>query len=194
MLTESQQRERQKAIAGSLSDAGIGRAFHSRTLSELSRGAALKAWVESEARTDIPAGKAWNIVGPTAEARDTMILLARGMHLSGYGCRVVPLRRLVAQIVHNGDLMPEITGCMVLCVVDFVQVYPGQTTPPLTGHEVQITEAFLHERLDEQQAVCVHASSPITGVSWWSPPLVQRLHTLNQTLDLSTPMRVRPRQ
>ena len=92
--------ERDSQIAASLMNAGVGKAFHQRTLSTLgSNGEALLQWSKEVSKKELAMGHGWNIVGPSANAYATFIVLARAVHLGGCMVRVVPLRRLVSQII-----------------------------------------------------------------------------------------------
>jgi hypothetical protein len=194
VLNDKQKAKLRENVAASLTEAGIGAAYHKRTLDDLPNGAGpnVRKWVEECAREEMRAGTGWTVIGSGAVSRDAIMLIARAVHLSGFTARVLPLRRLVAQVMTNGDLLAELEACDALCVLDFFQVYPGQTVVPLTGREMQEVEAFLLERLDNARAIFVQTAKPLGGDTWWSLPLVQRLHSLNRTLDVA-PVRERSR-
>jgi hypothetical protein len=182
-MNDSHQRQQSDAIAASLTIAGIGRAYHKRTLAELADGAMLKTWLTEHARDEIGSGKGWTVTGPGAAAYDATVLLARAIHLSGRKVRLTTLRRLTVQVMEQGDLLDDYTTCQCLVVTEFFQHYPGNPLP-LTGREVQAVESFLLERLDDMGAVCVQSAKKLGNDTWWSPALIQRLNGLNRTLEV----------
>lgn len=184
-MQASHQRQAHEGIGQSLLAAGIGRAYHQRTVAEVPHGDFFRQWITEHARDEVNAGRGITIVGASATARDAFVLLARGVHLSGMKVRLVPLRRLIAQIVHEGELLEQFEECRALFVSEFFQTYPGNPVP-LTGREVQEVEQFLSDRLDNMASVFVHAAKPMTGSDlWWSPTMVQRLGSLNRTVEVA---------
>jgi hypothetical protein len=172
-------------IAHSLISAGIGRAYHKRSISEVPNGQFFRQWVGEHARDEVSSGRGITIAGSGTNARDAFLLLARAVHLYGLKARVVPLRRLVAQIVHGGELVEQFEECRALFVTDFFQTYPGNPVP-LTGREVQEVEQFLTDRLDDMHSVFVHVAKPMVGPDvWWSPTFVQRLSGLNRLVEIA---------
>lgn len=179
---ETHRKQINDKIAESLVLAGIGRAYHQRTLSDVSGGVVLQALIaDGTARSEVQEGRGWNIIGLHSTAYDAAILLARGLHLSGLKARVASLTRLLNQIKEGGDLLPEYADCSVLMVTNFYQTYPGNPVP-LEGYEVRAVETFLQERLDDRRAVFVHSAKPLAESVWWSPVLLGRLSGLNRTL------------
>lgn len=183
-VPDSHRRQINDRVGDSLIAAGIGRAYHKRNLSEVAHGSTLLAWLQENGKREVREGRGWTIVGGNTNAYDTSLLLARGLHLSGLKTRVVPLRRLVVHVTEQGELLPEYADADVLFILDFFQQYPGNPTP-LTGREVQSTEAFLNERLDNLQAVCLHSSKNLVGETWWSQTLLNRLAGLNRKLEVA---------
>lgn len=170
-------------ISDSLTAAGVGRAYHHRQLSELRDGELLKTWLFQTGRTDVRTGKGWTIIGKGSAAYDTSVLLGRALHLKGLKTRIVPLRKLVSQLTMEDDA--DYVDCDVLVVLDFVQVYRGNSAP-LTGKEVQVTEQFLNARLDNYQAVFVHSCTDLDSeISWWSPTLVKRISDANRVVNVA---------
>lgn len=184
MITDTQRRQVNDKVGESLLSAGIGRAYHKRQLADVPQGALLLDWLRDSAKREVREGRGWTVIGPHTAAYDTSMLLARALHLSGLKARVVSLRRLVVQVTEQGDLLPEYQEADVLFIMDFFQQYHGNPTP-LTGREVQSTEAFLHERMDDLRAVFLHANKNLVGETWWSQTLVNRVAGLNRKLEVA---------
>lgn len=183
-MSEQQRKETDRLVRQSLIEAGIGRAYHDRTLSDLGdHGVTAKEWLDTVGKSDVRSGRGWNIIGATARAYDTTMVLARGVHLKGIDTRIVSLRRLIGQIMNDGDLLPELYSTRALFVLDFIQVYPGNDNP-MTGREVQEVESFLLERLDANEAVFLHAAVPLTTATWWSASFLQRVAETNRLLEV----------
>lgn len=167
--------------AESLNLAGIGRSYHNRSLADLPKGPDLVNWFVERGRSDLAQGKGWNIVGETGEARDTFMLLARGIHIKGFKVRQVPLRKLIANIVNETDMTEDLTLAPVLFISGFYSPMPHHPTPmsPLEAH---VVEAFIMERLDNNGPVCVQSTVRIPQAAWWSKALTTRLTEMNTTM------------
>lgn len=184
-MSTAHQKQTNDGIARSLTAAGVGSAFHHRYLRDVANEEFFRDWVATHAGDEITPGKGITIVGPGVKARDAFIILARAVHLSGRRVRVVPLSRLIAQIVNDGELLDQFEECKALFVTEFFQTYPGNPNAA-TGYEVRRVEEFLTDRLDNQGAVFLHTAKPLTGPDiWWSPTFVQRVEGLNRTLEIS---------
>lgn len=171
-------------VQQSLLRAGIGRAFHRRSLTELPRGEQLAAWVRTEAKADLAAGRGWTVQGTGIGAYDHVVLLARAMHLSGMGVRVVPLRKLLKLIEVEAEDAEELAAAPALFVTDFVQHY-GRGECPLSGLQLMDVETFLTARLDDGRPFFPQVSRPVEQAGWWSPSLAQRLLGLNRVLQVA---------
>lgn len=181
-MLDSHQQQINAKVADSLLSAGIGRAYHHRKINDLPDGDLLHSWVMGVARDEVLAGKGWTIIGKGSNAYDTAIVLSRGLHLRRLKTRVVPLRKLVSQLSLDEDA--EYHECDVLTILDFVQQYRGNPTP-LTGKETQVTEQFLHSRLDNYQSVFVHSSVELENEAvWWSATLIKRITDANRVVHV----------
>jgi hypothetical protein len=185
-LSHSEQRRR--GVALSLENAGIGRAYHSRSLGEATGGAisGLPTWIKSgEAATEVRAGKGVTFIGDGAAAYDLAILTARGLHVTGVSSFAVPLRRLVKWLDVKGgtDMLEAANQSEALFVLDFYQCY-DKGECPLTGWQLQDVEVFLGERIDNDRAVFLHSAKALDKAGWWSSNLLKRVARRNRQIEV----------
>lgn len=187
--TDDRAKQQSRAIAQSLTRAGIGRAYHPRTLATAPQGSTLATWVRDEGRVDVARGKGVTFVGRGAESMDLAILTARGLHLLGIAALVTSLRKLVLMLDSRRVASEEheaLRTVPALVVTDFIQTYGGKPECPLTGWQVQDVEALLLDRLADNLAVFVHCDRVPGSEGWWSANLVQRLQMANRQIGVAS--------
>jgi hypothetical protein len=178
--------QRRKGIVLSLENAGIGRAYHSRSLTEYPK-TGVGDWIKSgQGKTDVRSGKGRNFIGGGSAAYDLAMLTARGLHLSGVASYIVPLRRLVKWLEAKTEVeaMENARASEALFVVDFYQCY-DKGDCPLTGWQLQDVEVFLGERIDNNRAIFLHSAKPLAKAGWWSGNLVKRVARVNDDVEVA---------
>lgn len=98
----------------SLTEAGIGKAYHFKTLDDL--GAAGRGALEWMKRNSEALRRGtWSAVFDGTGTTDVLKLMARGMHINGIGCRVLPLVRM-RRVVNDAEFreMCHEIDCLVL--------------------------------------------------------------------------------
>lgn len=107
-------------VRASLTDAGIGTRYHSMTLASLGApGDAIKAWLADRGGEQFRGGS--TVVFTGVGSTDLITVLARGLHLSGLGCRVMPLvrvRRLLTSPVLYEEVMQDTQVLVILNAQD----------------------------------------------------------------------------
>ena len=170
--------QKKASIADSLIKAGIGSAFHSRSLTEFDP--ALVEWV-NEKRALASEGKGLSLIGDY-NAYQATILLARAMHLKGYHSLVVPLRTLVKWLDYDAEELGQVASVRALFITRFYDVHPGAKESPMKPWEVQNVEDLIFGRLDNQKAVFTQSSLQIVKESWWTSGMVDRLVQVNEKI------------
>ncbi|WP_349621563.1 hypothetical protein [Azospirillum argentinense] len=173
----------QAELRDSLRRAGIGRAYHDRSLTEIPAAAPLVEWLRGPFKQDLYEGRGWTVIGDGLPAKDAAMLLSRSVHLMGQQVRVVPLVRLISEVARPGDLMSEIQQARCLVLTDVFQQY-GTGDCPYTGWQVASAEAFLGDWLDDQKPLLVHAAKRLAG-TWWSASFAASLARANTTIEIA---------
>lgn len=164
-------------IKQSLTAAGIGSIFHNRRLSDAgTEGSALAGWLRKVG------GDAFRNEGRSlimeGFSRTSVILLARGLHINGYGVRLVSLTQLMTFRKFGGERWEDIVDCMGLFLL------PAQTEKPnpLNPWQQDEIEAFLSERMLNGKSVimCMDERSPETP--WWSEGYLNTMAQCGRTL------------
>jgi hypothetical protein len=180
-VNSSHASQKAAALWESLSAAGIGRAYHRRSLYEVGHDD-LTLWAQTPSLS-IPGGRGWTLIGDD-KAYDALMLLARACHIQGYRAFVLTLRQLVKRLEHDTG-MEEVHAAQVLCITGFYDVYQG-TDAPLRGWQVQDVESLLLDRLDNGGSICVQSARPLRGDGvWWSNTLLRRLKAVNREATIT---------
>lgn len=169
--------QKAKAIWDSLTRAGIGRAYHRRSIAEVG-APTLHDWVQSPFES-LRAGEGWTFIG-TGAAYDAALLTARGLHIQGQGALVLPLHRL-ARWVDTDHELDKVFAARALFITGF---YETVHAPPLTGWQVQGIEEVLNERMDDSGSVFLQMEKPFDADTWWTQRLRERLSDTNRSLTL----------
>lgn len=171
-------RQKKESINDSLTKAGIGSAFHSRSLTEFDP--VLVEWVNNS-RALVSEGQGLSLIGDY-NAYQATILLARAMHLKGYHSLVVPLRTLVKWLEYDAEELKQVMSVRALFITRFYDMHPGAKEPPMKPWEVQDVEGLIFERMDNSKAVFTQSGLQIVKESWWTPAMVDRLLSVNKKI------------
>lgn len=173
----SHSEQKAKALWDSLSNAGIGRSYHRRSLSEVG-SAELVEWVTNPFE-HLRNGEGWTFIGTTL-AYDAAILTARGLHIQGQGALILPLHRLTRWVDTEYQL-DKVQEAKALFVTGF---YETVHAPPLTAWQVQGIEEVLDERLDDSRPVFLHMEKRFDGQAWWTQRFRERIENVNRSIEL----------
>lgn len=176
-MSTTHRSEIEEGVRASLSRAGIGAAYHGLSLKD--KGEDGKALIEGlfsdRVRREIRMeGRPVIFSGIRHDGLELVKLVARGYHVNGVGCRVVPLVRLRG-LLANLDEREYIEGCKVLVIQNFQTEKPDC---PLTPYATEEVAAYIRERLEGNQSVWLHCPTrfqegpsylPVTSIlSWWN--------------------------
>jgi hypothetical protein len=176
-MSEALSPENKRAISEglmlSLIDAGIGKTFHQRSLTETPLGESIRQWLVTEGRTTMQAGCGLSVLG--FNTRDTFILAARACHLSGIPVQVSSVSRLIALIDDDAETLAKARDCAALFVTSFFD--PGKDRScPYSGWQVRRLLDLFHLRMDNQRSVCLHLSLPVEqSIEWYGDDFLQRV-------------------
>jgi hypothetical protein len=171
-VSDSHAEQRQRAIRASLVNAGIGRAYHERHLSDVAP--ALVDPAKDLAR--VRSGHGYTLVG-TDHAYDAAVVMARALHLQGLPVVIVPLRRLVKWIEHETVEMAWVQSCEALFITGFFDPSLGEC--PLAGWQRHDIEELLNDRIDNGGAFFPQVTRNLERGGWWSDTLIRRIARLN---------------
>jgi hypothetical protein len=147
------QAERDKEIAYSLRDAGIGTRYHDLRLDDFKLpGAWLKDWMLNHAE-QIKGGASavFHGLGLT----DLIITMARGLHVNGVGVRVVPLGRM-GLYLKSPDKLEELNDDVrALFIMNCADSRKGC---PLYDRTMADVEWLIRQRFDEHKNTFLHFS------------------------------------
>lgn len=153
-------------VVESLNNAGIGSAYHRRSLKEVSQ--ALADIAKTELRIGAQEGRGLFFVG-SLRAADATILAARALHLQGIRCCVVRLTRLIDWLDNNADNLTQAEDADALFVLDFQDTHER----PFTGWQARKVETLISDRLDQGGAFFAQGTRTLEGVGgWWSETFV----------------------
>ena len=106
----------------SLINAGIGLAYVDRSLSSVDVGEQAGEWLASRGSEVFRKGRAAFVETQTAQGIDTVVLMARALHLNGIGVRVVDLYADTRLAMHAPEILKPVAR------------FRHSTAWPLSGH------------------------------------------------------------
>lgn len=140
----------------SLSDAGIGTRFHETTLTSLGQeGETLRTWLADRGGEQIKAGQTLVFTG--VGTTDLITVFARGLHLSGLGCRLVPLVRM-RKVITTPALYEEIKQDIPVLVV--LNAQDTRRECPLHPSSMAEVEYIVRERHAARKATILQMAIP----------------------------------
>lgn len=175
---ENHRRQINEGIAASLTRAGIPPKYHDQSVRNLPDGEDLADKVTGEFATHAKEGGVLAITGSGVSIRNTLIMIARGFHLQGIGCRVLPLSTLAWQLADpNGDdeAMDRLADIPCLAIHRFY-VPQDEDDKQMTPRTRSLVEDFLMGRSDDGKAHIVHCNEmpPLNDpFKWWRPDFVR---------------------
>lgn len=133
-------------IKASLIDAGIGRRFHDLTLEDVKYGAGMLDYLKQHGSAIRGSGHsiAFHGVGMT----DAITMLARGLHINGVGCKLVPLVRLRG-IINDLEFREIVNEIDVLVILNAQDSNRGN---PLHNSVAAEVEYVIRKRFDARRA------------------------------------------
>lgn len=178
-MNNTHRSEIEEGVRASLQRAGIGLVYHDMSLKDKGRdGAALiEGLFSSEARQDIRMkGRPVIFSGIRADGLELVKLVARGYHVNGVGCRIVPLVRLRG-LLNDMDEREYIDGCKVLVIQSFQTEKPDC---PLTPFALAEVEAYIRNRFDNMKSVWFHCPTYMEpgqaeALTWWNNEFAKRI-------------------
>ena len=148
--------------AQSLTDAGIGKVYHDKTLSEMDHGPGLKKFLINGGGDALKNEGASLIL--RGYPRATTSVFCKGLHMNGVGVRMVSLSNLVTTMRRCVEAWEDIEDCRALVI------QPAQTESPcpLDYWQKDMVETYLTERARNGKSVilCFDAKEP--EVPWWN--------------------------
>lgn len=154
-------------IAASLTEAGIGKRFHNLTLDsagELGKGA--KAWLAKHG-AGLRAGTTSAVFEGTG-LTDTITLLARGLHIHGVGCKIVPLVRM-RKVINDSEFREAVNEIDCLIVMN---AQDRHRCNPLHDSVAAEVEYLLRQRYDSGRSTFLQVAFRGDGAagdrSYWS--------------------------
>lgn len=148
--------ELSEAVKWSLTNAGIGKRFHDSTLADDKvYGEGLKKFLTDHGE-DIRAGQ--SVVFQGVHLYEGVMLLARGLHIHGVGCRVLPLVHM-RKVIMDPDLREEVDDCQVLMLM---QAQTDNRGAPLSDSFMDETEYFIRKRFEEDKSTILLIEVPVT--------------------------------
>jgi hypothetical protein len=177
----------------SLSRAGIGAAYHEKSLlTDFGpEGIQLAGWVQSS-RDRVKSGHSVMMTG--IRSRELMMMVARGFHLNKLGVYVTPLVR-IGSVLFDAAIREQVAENDILVILGFQQ----EGDCPLKSNLVYETEHLINDRSDRGKTTFVtiplgdekQAFDPESFERWWwSMELVDTLMDRYEILDMSS--RTRP--
>lgn len=166
-------------IALSLNEAGIMRRYHTMRLEEVEgTGPGALRWLRAHA-VEVRSGCA-SIAFEGVGLTDTIIMMARGLHINGTSCRIVPLVRM-SKAVKDADFRDAIREIDTLVILNAQDKSRPCPLHPSVAAEV---EYIVRSRYDRGQNTWMQfeARGPLAQNDYWSGEfwdLTQRWDTLD---------------
>jgi len=148
----------------------------------------MSAWVQSESREFVRSGGCIHVHGRGVRGLDGTLLLAKGLHLTGTGCLVVPMVRLLIVLERNNAEALESMGDAPLLVVTRFYNPAEKTDVPLTPWQRSLVESYLSERLQCGMPVALHATQNLTPQVplWWRPDFLEEFGRKLMTFEVQS--------
>lgn len=155
-------------IRASLSEAGIGKRYHDLSLSDVKHGAGMLGCLKRHGAAIRSKGQslAFHGLGMT----DAIIMLARGLHINGVGCKVTPLVRLRG-VINNSEFREQVNEADVLVILN---AQDTNRCNPLHDSVAAEIEYLIRKRHDDGRSVfmqlAVPEEQPVAGLPncYWS--------------------------
>lgn len=171
-------------IRASLTEAGIGKRFHDITLPDVKFGAGMLDYLKQHGPAIRNAGHsiAFHGVGMT----DAITMLARGLHINGVGCKIVPLVRL-RPVINDAEFREIVNEIDVLVILNAQDRNRGN---PLHNSVAAEIEYIIRKRFDARRAtfmqLAVDESTAIGELPdcYWSDEM---LDLMTESFDRVTP-------
>ncbi len=160
----------QAEVRRTMTVVGIGRRYHDARFAQFTSGEALKAkLLEVWTTENILLGYAITVVGASEDAGHLHMMLARSLHLSGVGVRVVGLQGLVRQLQDRED-----DGVADTIAALFIRKFMDNKKCPLRPYEVELVEELVDRRVSNNLAVFPWVAG-VPEDSWWSEHVLEQL-------------------
>lgn len=139
-------------IAKSLTAAGIGLIYHSRTLSDYGDlGAGYSEWVVQNG-PDLKLHGGLVILHGT-DQHEELRMLARAFHLNGAGVRIKSMTQMHTTFKYGGERLEEMNDAPVLMVSP---AQAGRHGCPLDHYDMDHLTTYLRTRVENGQIVMLH--------------------------------------
>ena len=154
-LVENKMTEINDEVRASLSEAGIGKAYHDRTIASVpAYGDGLKRILTmhgAEIRQ-----RAFNAVWHGVGLTEAITLLCRGVHINGVGCMLQPLVRM-RRIIIRPDFREAVDDADLLVIFNAQDTNRGN---PLHDSVMSDLEDVLRKRLDNNKMTWLQFAVP----------------------------------
>lgn len=188
-MTDNAEIQRRKdSVARSMLRAGIGKIFHSRTLSEFGdAGKALKEKMDDVRafRAYVATGRGFSMDCKKPSAFDIAYVLARGMRLSRIDVRVAGVIDLHKFLTNpkddwTGTRFENFDEAEALVIPRFFE----PTFQPLGAKELQFIEYYLMQRMADGFSVSVQYQGDMRAAGLYSPYFMDWLAEKNERISL----------
>lgn len=179
MQTNSHRKQTDDAVARSLNKAGIRARYHHSTLTTVKHPEAVRLldWVNKTSRTQVQEG--FTFIGGN-QMEDLAIIVARGMHLTGRACWVLPLLRFADLLKNDREYLTDrMDEAQVLVLTNAGPKEPGEVV--FERRELRFMEMLLDEWIADGNRLLLHSTLPMNA-GWFSGDFLQRVAALNETI------------
>ncbi len=160
----------QAEVRRTMAVVGIGRQYHDARFAQFPSGEDLKAMLLSMWTVEnIRLGYAITVVGASKNAGHLHMMLARSLHLSGVGVRVLGLQGLVRQLQDKEDDAVADTISAL-----FIRKFMDDKKCPLRPYEIELVEELVDRRVSNNLAVFPWVAE-VPADPWWSDHVLEQL-------------------
>lgn len=154
-------------VAESLREAGIGKRYHDMALADAGKeGVGLLEWLLYHGE-GVKAGTT-SVLFEGTGMTDLIMLLARGLHINGVGCKIVPLARM-RQVIQSAEFRETVNEIDCLVILNAQDRHRGN---PLHDSVAAEVEYLIRQRYDNRRSTFLQAAFSGAGTSedrsYWS--------------------------
>lgn len=186
-MSAEHQKQIDAGVRFSLTQAGIGKEFHDRSLHGVGAASAIREWFLAEGRAHFARGLGVIVHGQGPISRDCFVLTARAVHLASIGVMVTSLPRLLdAMETRFEEYVDRATGCNALFLTEFYEPMAETDPCPYSPREMRMLADLIERRLDDQKSVSVYATALVGRATKWYPArMLNRLSVLTKHFEVT---------
>jgi hypothetical protein len=179
-LTKEQLKEKKDQVARSMSRAGIGKYYHTRSLSDYGEigSGLIKQLDEPGFKYNLLKGSGFFIEGTTDQAYELSFVLAKALRLMKIDARVIRPLALLKYFNHEGDadVLGDVFEDFDRAEIIFVpRLFDAALGCPFTKREIYQLEEFFVQSVESGLAVGVHFAGDTANQNWYSKYAVKKL-------------------